>query len=93
MKEGEREADLPKRVLTEEETNTLLPRTLLFLQTSLATIGAFYSNRFSHKNEVSLYIFTLKKALKTEKPSPVDIEKVFNCRGGRIRTCHPHFYH
>ena len=27
MKEGEREADLPKRVLTEEETNALLPRT------------------------------------------------------------------
>jgi len=29
MKEGEREADLPKRVLTEEETNALLPRTLI----------------------------------------------------------------
>ena len=29
MKEGEREADLPKRVLTEEGTNALLPRTSL----------------------------------------------------------------
>ncbi len=45
MKEGEREADLPKRALIEEGTNAAFPRTLLFLQTSLATIGAIWDNR------------------------------------------------